>query len=257
MVKIGDQLAQKRDRTLICYVTGGDPSIEDLPEILCMLQDAGVDAVEVGLPYSDPIADGPTIQASSQRALDRGVTPIQVFEGIKKAKLEIPVLVMGYSNMAEQIGYPKFADWMEDSGVCGSILSDLAPEHAGAWIEICRKKDLATVFLAAPTSSDARLAKIASVSTGFIYAVSRTGVTGQSESVSVSAQDLVNRIRQYTALPVCVGFGISRPDQVAEVCSFADGAIVGSWLVDRLHQASASGGKYSSVKRDICGLKGK
>ena len=226
------------------FVTAGDPSLDELPSILQALEEGGADIIEVGIPFSDPIADGPTIQASSQRALDKGTTPATALEALRRAELQIPVVLMGYYNPVLKMGIEEFASRSLEVGAHGMIMCDVIPEEASEWIAACRRIGMDTVFLAAPTSTDQRLDEICSASTGFVYAVSRTGVTGASQQSSGSAEELVDRLRTRTDKPICVGFGISTPDHVASVCQYADGAVVGSWLVDYL-QANWNRGEGS------------
>lgn len=228
------QLRKKGEKALVLFVTAGDPSLEDLPDILAALQEGGADLIEVGIPFSDPIADGPTIQASSQRALDSGVTPRAALDAIGGASLTVPCIVMGYTNSAFRCGYLSFAEQLKNAGVQGSILSDLTPEEADDWVAASTHHGLSNVFLAAPTSTDARLDAVCKRSSGFVYAVSRTGVTGVGSEVPLEVRALVQRIKARTNLPVCVGFGISRAEHVRMVCEVADGAVIGSWLVDFL-----------------------
>lgn len=237
------------------FVTAGDPSLEELPEILGALQDAGADVLEVGIPFSDPIADGPTIQASSQRALDRGVTPRGVLEALGRAQLHVPVVLMGYYNPILRLGLQSFASDARDAGASGVIVSDLTPEEAGNWRAAARGAGLDTIFLAAPTSTDQRLDAVCNATTGFVYAVSRTGVTGVSKSLPPEATALVDRLRARTETPVCVGFGISRPEHVREVCAVADGAVVGSWLVDRLATDWSDPVKRGGLMNEVRALK--
>lgn len=229
-------LADRNEAALILFITGGDPSLEDLPTLIEDLVEAGADALEIGLPFSDPIADGPSIQASSQRALDRGVTPPAVLEAIGRARVDVPVVVMGYLNPMLQMGFEAFADRCQAVGVSGVIVCDLIPEEAGEWVQIAQSRGLATVFLAAPTSAADRLDAVANASCGFVYAVARTGVTGTQAEQANESERLVADLRARTSTPIAVGFGISTPDHVAAVSRFADGAIVGSALVDRLAQ---------------------
>lgn len=227
-------LRQRGEKAFIGYFTAGDPSLEDVPTIIEALIEAGVDAIEIGMPFSDPIADGPTIQASSQRALDRGVTPRAVLEAVSQARKDVPLVMMGYTNPVHHWGYAAFAKAAAQAGLNGTILSDLTPEESEEWVTASRAAGLDTIFLAAPTSTDARLEAVCLRSSGFVYAVSRTGVTSASVEVPPEVRGLVSRIKSCTELPVCVGFGISRPEHVKMVCEVADGAVVGSWLVDLL-----------------------
>ncbi len=228
------ELRNRGEGALIPFITAGDPDLRDLPSIIGMLQDAGADAIEVGIPFSDPIADGPTIQASSQRALDRGVTPGQVLDVLADCDLQVPIIVFGYYNPLLRMGLERFAVRASEAGIAASVISDLTPEESGEWAEQCRKLRLENIFLAAPTSTEDRLAEVCRRSTGFVYAISRMGVTGAGQTAPPEVSELVTRIRKHTDLPVCVGFGISRPEHVRMVCDVADGAVVGSWLVDLL-----------------------
>lgn len=256
MAKIDSSLAstfgslwERREKALILYVTGGDPSLEDLPAILETLQEGGADVIELGIPFSDPIADGPTIQASDQRALDRAVTPIAVLEALSKARIETPVVLMGYFNPVLRMGLSEFAAKAKKSGASGTIITDLTAEESDLWRESSKSAGLDTIMLAAPTSTDARLDEVCWRSSGFVYAVSRTGVTGALQSVPEEVDSLVRRIKARTELPVCVGFGISRPEHVRTICKVADGAVIGSWLVDLLHRTWDGGrGREETVK---------
>jgi tryptophan synthase alpha chain len=228
------ELAQKGEKALVTFVTAGDPELGQLPAVVDALQEGGADVIELGVPFSDPIADGPTIQAASQRALDRGVTPTAVLGALSKCDLKVPIVLMGYYNPILRRGLAEFAAASRVAGTSGTIVSDLTPEESDGWVEASRANELSTIFLAAPTSTDARLDAVASRSTGFVYAVSRTGVTGASLSLSPDAVALVQRLRSRTANPICVGFGISTPEHVKAVCEVADGAVVGSRLVTLL-----------------------
>lgn len=229
-----DKLRSRNEAALVLFVTAGDPDLDQLPSILSALVEGGADIIEVGLPFSDPIADGPVIQASSQRALDRGVTPGQVLESISYARVGVPLVLMGYYNPVLRLGLHEFARASKNAGVAGTIISDLTPEEADPWIAASQAEALDTVFLVAPTSTDERIGAVAQRATGFVYAVSRTGVTGSHQSAPPEVSELVSRIRKHTSTPVCVGFGISKPEHVRNIAQVADGAVVGSWLVDWL-----------------------
>lgn len=250
-----EQCAARGEKALIPFVTAGDPSLADLPSILTMLEEAGADAIEVGIPFSDPIADGPTIQASSQRALDRGVTPAAVLEKLSEASVRCPIVLMGYYNPVLRIGLDGFARQAKTAGAAGTIISDLTPEESEEWITAARAVGLDTIFLVAPTSTDARIQLACASSTGFVYAVSRTGVTGADVTMSSSVASLVQRVKACTSLPVCVGFGIGTPNHVREVCASADGAVVGSSLVDRLHNEWNDGRGANAIKAWVESLK--
>lgn len=248
------RLQSRNEKALVAYVTAGDPGLDQLPSILEALVEGGADLIEVGLPFSDPIADGPTIQASTQRALDRGVTPGAVFDTLAKVSLPVPVLLMGYYNPVLRIGLSKFAERCRDAGISGTIISDLTPEESGSWAAASKEWGLDTVFLAAPTSTDERLGIVCERSSGFVYAVSRTGVTGAGSEVPPEVSGLVNRIKSCTETPVCVGFGISRPEHIRMVCEVADGAVVGSFLVDFLAREWQDGrgrGEFIKTIREL------
>lgn len=258
MSRISDRFAalrQKGEKALVLFVTAGDPEIADLPRILSTLQEGGADIVEVGIPFSDPIADGPVIQASSQRALDRGVTPGAVLDAVAASKVDIPIVLMGYYNPILRLGLEAFARRAADSGASGTIVSDLTPEESEEWVAASRRAGLDNVFLAAPTSTDERLEEVCRRASGFVYAVSRTGVTGAQSSVSVEVESLVTRLRTRTELPICVGFGISRPEHVSTVCRVADGAVVGSWLVQKLAEEWNGGAGADRLVEEIRALK--
>jgi tryptophan synthase alpha chain len=236
MGRLGEVFGRLRERdegALVLFVTAGDPSLAQLPAILETLATAGADVIEVGLPFSDPIADGPVIQASSQRALDRGTRTADVLAVLRGFDL-VPVVLMGYMNPMTRRGLGRFAQEAADAGVAGTIVCDLTPDDAGDWLAASQIAGLDTVFLAAPTSTDERLDRVCGAATGFVYAVSRTGVTGAGHEAWGEARALAGRIRARTELPVCVGFGVSGPADVREVCSFSDGAIIGSRLVTLL-----------------------
>ncbi len=227
-------LKARNEKALVLFVTAGDPSLDELPAILEALAEAGADVLEVGIPFSDPFGEGPTIQASSQRALDRGVSPRSILDAISKTKLDIPIVTMGYYNPVLRTGLETFAKASAEAGVAGTIISDLVPDEAEAWGKASGAAGLDTIFLVAPTSTEKRIEEVCHRTTGFVYAVSRTGVTGAENQVPADVQGLVNRIKQQTDCPVCVGFGVSKPEHVRMVCEVADGAVVGSWLVDLL-----------------------
>lgn len=229
-----DKLRSRNEAALVLFVTAGDPDLGQLPEILSALVEGGADIIEIGLPFSDPIADGPVIQASSQRALDRGVTPGQVLDAISRSRVDVPLVLMGYYNPVLRMGLKEFAQVSKKAGVSGTIISDLTPEEAGPWVKSSQEEALDTVFLVAPTSTDERIGAVAKQASGFVYAVSRTGVTGSHQSAPPEVSELVSRIRSHTSTPVCVGFGISKPEHVRTIAQVADGAVVGSWLVDWL-----------------------
>ena len=228
-------LKSKGERALVLFVTAGDPSLDQLPAILGALTEGGADIIEVGLPFSDPIADGPTIQAASQRALDRGTTTSAVFEVLAGFQGP-PLVLMGYMNPILRMGADTFASRAAKGGVEGTIVCDLTPDEASDWIAVSRASGLDNIFLSAPTSTDERLDLVCQRSSGFVYAVSRTGVTGSAKVDWSDTQRLVEKLKTMTSLPVCVGFGVRSAEDVKNVCAFADGAVIGSWLVDFLEK---------------------
>jgi tryptophan synthase alpha chain len=231
-------LREKRGKAFVAFVTAGDPSLERTVEVALELARAGVDVLELGVPFSDPLADGPVIQRASERALRRGTTLARVLDAVRAIRRhsELPLLLFSYSNPILRFGAERLAAEAHGTGVDGVLVTDLPPEEAGPWLATARREDLDTVFLAAPTSSADRLRRIAAASTGFVYAVSRTGVTGEREALSQDAAPLLARLREASPLPVALGFGISTPEQAAEAAALADGVVVGSALVRFLEQ---------------------
>ncbi len=260
MTRLGDrfqQLQSRNERALVCYVMAGDPSLDKTVEIVHALDDAGVDAIELGVPFSDPLADGPSIQAASQRSLAAGMRVSDVFEVVRRIRKrsEIPIVVMTYCNPAFRYGMARFAADSAESGVDGVIQTDLTPEESGGWIEAARPAGLDTVFLLAPTSTEARIEVVSRLSTGFIYCVSRTGVTGARDAVPADLKAFVYRIKAHSKTPVCVGFGVSRPDHVRQITEFADGVVVGSALVDIIGEHGETANLVDEVRNFAAGLK--
>ncbi|WP_240139216.1 tryptophan synthase subunit alpha [Streptomyces sp. MUM 178J] len=243
---------------LIAYLPAGFPTVEGGIEAVKAALDGGADVVEVGLPHSDPVLDGPVIQTADDIALRGGVRIADVLRTVREAHTATgkPVLVMTYWNPIDRYGVERFTAELAEAGGAGCILPDLPVEESGLWREHAEKHGLATVFVVAPSSRDARLAKITEAGSGFVYAASLMGVTGTRESVGAQAQDLVRRTRDTPAarrgLPVCVGLGVSNPEQAAEVASFADGVIVGSAFVKRLLDAPDQTAGLAAV-RELAG----
>ena len=224
---------------LVAYLTCGDPDLAATREIILAAIDAGASVIELGVPFSDPLADGPVIQRASERALKHGTTLEQVLTlaaEIREHSQSVGLIVFSYLNPILQMGMGKFCKVARHAGLDGVLITDLPVEEAGNYLREARKNDLATVFLAAPTSPDYRLKAIADVSTGFVYAISRTGVTGTRKQMTDDAAGLVKRLRPYTKLPVAVGFGISTPEQFASVGQFAEAAVVGSAIVETIER---------------------
>ncbi len=255
---IADQfasLAQKGEKALVLFVTAGDPALDQLGPIIDALHEGGADIVELGIPFSDPIADGHTIQASSQRALDRGVTPSAVLDALGAVRLQVPVVAMGYYNPILRVGISASALAMSKAGLSGTIISDLTPEESAEWIAASAANGLNNIFLVAPTSTDQRIEAATSRSSGFVYAVSRTGVTGAGQAAPVEVQDLLRRTKAHTKLPVCAGFGVSTPDHVRMVCEVADGAVIGSFLVDLLNREWNNGAGKQKIVDQVAAWK--
>jgi tryptophan synthase alpha chain len=239
--RLDEVLARTRSEgraALVAYLPAGYPSVEGGVAALTAMVGAGVDVVEVGLPYSDPLMDGPTIQRAVDVALRSGTRTPDVLRTVEAvARTGAVPLVMTYWNPVERYGVDRFARDLADAGGCGAITPDLTPDEAGEWIDAARAADLDTVFLVAPSSTDERIALTAKASRGFLYAASTMGVTGAREAVADTAAALVARVRRVTDLPVAVGLGVSTGDQAAEVAAYADGVIVGSAFVRRLLDA--------------------
>jgi tryptophan synthase alpha chain len=243
MSRIAQRFERRRAEgksAFVAFLTAGDPSLDRTVEAALELDRAGVDVLELGVPFSDPLADGPVIQRASERALARGVTLVRVLEtvGRIRERTELPLLLFSYYNPLLQHGLERLACDGQKAGVDGVLVTDLPPEEASEWVAAARAADLDTVFLASPTSPPERLLRVAEASRGFVYAISRTGVTGERQSLSEDARPLVERLRGLTRVPVALGFGLSTPEQVREAAAVADGVVVGSALVRFLEEHS-------------------
>jgi tryptophan synthase alpha chain len=248
-------LQSKNEKALVLFVTAGDQPLDQLSKILETLVAGGADLIEIGIPFSDPFGEGPTIQASSQRALDAGATPASIAGAVSKYASPVPMVAMGYYNNFLSSGGPTYLRTLQDAGISGTIVSDLVPDEADSWCGASADAGMDTIFLAAPTSTENRLLEATRRSTGFVYAVSRTGVTGAAQQVPLEVQGLVNKIKDQTSVPVCVGFGVSTPDHVRMVCEVADGAVVGSALVDLLHRVWNDGKGAAEIQAYVASLK--
>ena len=225
--------------SLVAYVTCGDPDLATTRDTILAAIDAGASVIELGVPFSDPLADGPVIQRASERALKHGTSLEQVLTlaaEIRQHSQSTGLIVFSYLNPILQMGLEKFCKVARHAGLDGVLITDLPVEESHDYIREAQKNDLATVFLAAPTSPDQRLKAIAEVSTGFIYAISRTGVTGARKQMTEDASSLVKRLRKFSKLPIAVGFGISTAEQFASVGKFADAAVVGSAIVETIER---------------------
>ena len=240
--KMFGRLRSEGKRGLIPFITAGDPDLTTTRELLNELAKTGASLIEVGVPFSDPIADGPVIQRSSMRALRNRVDVAASLQVISEARraMDVPVVLFSYFNPLLQFGVERLGEAAQRAGVNGVLVTDLAPEEAEDFAAALARYDLDCVFLAAATSTDERLRLIADRASGFIYAVSRTGVTGEQVEVSSEAEKLVARLRNVTDLPIALGFGISTPEHVNEVCRYADAAVVGSAIVAKIEKLAAT-----------------
>src|SRR5229473_2748869 len=227
------RLKREGRKGLIAYITAGDPAPDRTPALVDALERGGADLIELGVPFSDPIADGPVIQRAGHRALEAGTTVRKVLEIAReiRTRSEIPLLLFTYLNPVMRYGIEKLAADAKSAGIDGCLLTDASVEEAGAYVGVMRSAGLDTVFLAAPTSTPRRLRLVAEYSTGFVYLVSRTGVTGERDSISSAVGPLIRSMREVTDLPLAVGFGVSTPEHVAEIGSQAEGVAVGSAIM--------------------------
>ena len=241
---------------LVAYITCGDPTLDVSREVALAAIRAGADVIELGVPFSDPVADGPVIQRASERALQHGTNLIGVLEVAKQLRQQsnAGLIIFSYLNPILQFGLDKFCAAAAEAGVDGALVTDLPVEEAAEYLRAMKAHKLAPVFLAAPTSPEKRLRAVAKHSRGFVYAISRTGITGTRQELAGDARSLVERLRMHTKLPIAVGFGVSTPEQFAEVGSFADAAVVGSAIVQRIEQNP--GREAAAVSEFISSLTG-
>jgi tryptophan synthase alpha chain len=243
---------------LVTYTTAGDPDLPRSAEILQALDRAGADVIEVGVPFSDPLADGPVIQRATERALAAGGSlraSLAMITGIR-SRVAAPIVLFSYANPLLRMGIGAFASHAAAAGVDGVLALDLPIEEAGEFRETLAAAGLDTIFLLSPTTTDERIRKAAELGRGFLYGISRLGVTGARDSVSTGAELMVRRIRAHTTLPIALGFGISRPEHVAEVTAYADAAVVGSALVALIAEHAGSPDLLDRVETYIRWLKG-
>lgn len=245
MSRIGEKFRElKRSERggFIPFITAGDPDLATTERLLIELANAGADIIELGVPFSDPVADGEVIQRASERALRNGVTVQDALTCARNARrhIDVPLVLFSYFNPLLQFGQERLAVATKQAGIDAVLVTDLIPEEAAGWSETLIRQQLDPIFLVAPTTSDARLTRIAQQARGFIYAVSRAGVTGEREQLKRDAETLVSRVRSVSDLPVAVGFGISTPEQVQMVCGFADAAVVGSAIVRQIENLGSS-----------------
>ena len=246
----------KKRPGLVAYITCGDPDLDTSREVALAAIHAGAEVVELGVPFSDPVADGPVIQRASERALKHGTNLSGVLAMAKqiRAQSRAGLIVFSYLNPILQFGLEKFCAAAAEAGVDGALVTDLPVEEAGDYLKAMKAHKLAPVFLAAPTSTERRLRDVARKSRGFVYAISRTGITGTRQELAGDARLLVERLRSYTKLPIAVGFGVSTPEQFAEVGAFADAAVIGSAIVQRIEQSP--GREATAVAEFLSSLRG-
>lgn len=241
---------------LVAYLTVGDPDLKTTRAIALAAIDAGADVIELGVPFSDPLADGPVIQRASERAVAKGTRLADVLELAKELRAERPdagLVIFSYFNPILRFGLERFCAAAEAAGVDGVLVTDMIVEEAGEYLAALDRHKLAPIFLAAPTSPDARLERIAAVSKGFVYAISRVGITGTQQALASDAESLVQRLRRHTNLPIAVGFGVSNAEHFAAVGEFADAAVIGSALVAIIEKSKPAEAP-SSIARFIQGL---
>lgn len=251
------ELRKRGEMGLVAYITAGDPSLAASEKITLAAANAGADVIELGVPFSDPVADGPTIQRASERALGAGATLRGVLDlvGNIRRHSDVPLVLFSYYNPLLQMGIEKFAKAAAEVGADGILATDLTPEESGDYRRAMRAHNLDTIFLVAPTSTDARIEQIARVSSGFLYLISRTGVTGAREALPEELPALIRRVRKFTALPIAVGFGISVPTHVTVLGGIADAAVVGSALVAEIEKAETPDAAARRVAERIRVLK--
>ena len=236
------KLRSQKRKGFIPFITAGDPDLETTRKLIVELARVGSTLIELGIPFTDPMADGPVIQRASERALRLQFGLEDVLRTVSAARQEtnVPIILFSYFNPLLQFGLEKLADEARRAGIDGVLVTDLVPEEAEEFATVLRRDELDMIFLIAPTSTDERLKLVAEHASGFIYAVSRAGITGAREEMSAEAEELVKRMRSFSDLPIAVGFGISKPEHVADVWRYADAAVVGSAIVDRMEKAKSS-----------------
>jgi tryptophan synthase alpha chain len=242
---------------LVTYVTAGDPDLPRTAGILKALDRSGADVLEVGVPFSDPLADGPVIQRATERALASGTTLAGVLEMVRNLRSEVgaPIVIFSYANPILRLGAERFADKASEAGVDGVLVLDLPIEEADEFRALLTSRGIDTILLLSPTTTDDRLSHAAQLGSGFLYAISRLGVTGVRDAVAEGAEDMVRRIRAVSSLPVALGFGISKPEHVREVGRWADAAVVGSALVNVIAEAGVSDDLNRRVEEYVRWLK--
>lgn len=253
-----DRIRSEKRTGLVTYVTAGDPDMARSADILCALDRAGADLLEIGIPFSEPLADGPVIQRATERALAAGATAAGVLDLVARIRpaVKAPIVLFTYANPVLRMGVDEFGDRARDAGVDGVLVLDLPIEEAGGFRDAMALRGIDTIFLLSPTTTDARVKEAARLGRGFLYGISRLGVTGTRDTVADGAQALATRMRAATSLPIALGFGISSPDHVRHVGRFADAAVVGSGLVAVIAEAGRSPDLIERVESYVRWLKG-
>jgi len=249
-------LKNQKRKAFIAFITAGDPDLKTTENLVVAFEQAGVDIIELGVPFSDPLADGPIIQASYYRALNRGTTVKKILESVKRLRLKtsIPIALMSSYNPILHFGEDKFVKACADAGVDGLIIPDLPPEEAKNLRRAAGRYDIAVIFFCAPTSTEERIRTNTRASSGFIYYVSLTGITGTQKAITSSVIKHIKHIKRFTKKPVCAGFGISTPQQVKGIGRSADGVIVGSAIVKAIEQNKGNRNLVPAVSRYVSSL---
>ena len=249
-------LKRQGKKGFIPFITAGDPDLSTTEKLLVILAHSGATLIELGVPFTDPMADGPVIQRASERALRNNFGLQEILDTVARARkqVDVPIILFSYYNPLFQFGLKRLAESAKNAGLDGVLVTDLSPEEAGEFQSELRACDLDMIFLVAPTSTDERLKLVAERASGFIYAVSRAGVTGTRETVSAEAEKLVNRLRKFSELPVAVGFGISSAAQVADVHRYADAVVVGSAIVAEMERLGDSPEMVKGIEEFLTGL---
>jgi len=252
-----DRIRADRRTGLVTYVTAGDPDLARSGDILCALDRAGADLLEVGIPFSEPLADGPVIQRATERALAAGTTATAVLDlvGRVRATIKAPIVLFTYANPVLRMGVDTFGDRAREAGVDGVLVLDLPIEEAGSFRDAMAARDIDMIFLLSPTTTDARMTQAAALGKGFLYGISRLGVTGARDTIADGAETLAGRMRRVTSLPIALGFGISSPDHVRQIGRFADAAVVGSGLVKVIAEAGTGPDLTEKVESYVRWLK--
>ena len=260
MGRLGERFRDLRargERALVVFLSAGDPDLDTTDALVLAMADAGADVIEIGVPFSDPTADGPKIQRSSERGLAAGATLRRILERVQqlRPKLDVPLVLMGYANPFYAMGDTVFAKAAREVGVDGVIVPDLPPEEGASFYAAANAEGIDGILLAAPTTSRGRMQTLVSATRGFLYYVSLTGVTGARGELPPGIEDGVRLAREFGDVPVCVGFGISQPEHARQVGGYADGVVVGSAIVDRIESAGSPEKAVDSVARFVADLK--